>query len=203
MKREEYQLFIIRHGETEWNRERRLQGQTDTSLSEYGKEQVSKLTDKLKAAKIELIFSSDLKRAKETSEQISKDLGVEIIYHPGLREIHLGEAQGILESELSNLFGEISYSNWKSLDRIHDSFRFPGGETKSEAEYRIIETILSLLKINGKKNVAVCSHGFVLSRFYRYFTCKEIPHSKLANCEVLELSLSLENRKNLCRSEIN
>ncbi|GBF37267.1 histidine phosphatase family protein [Leptospira johnsonii] len=191
MKKEEYQLFLIRHGETEWNRERRLQGQTDTSLSEYGKEQASKLAIKLKDTGIELILSSDLKRAKETSEQISHKLGTEIIYHPGLREIQLGEAQGILESELSNTFGEESYFAWKSPERIHDQFRFPGGESKSEAESRIIETILYLLKMYGKKNIAVCSHGFVLSRFYERFSLKEFPHSKLKNCEVLELFLSL------------
>ncbi|PJZ79095.1 histidine phosphatase family protein [Leptospira neocaledonica] len=204
MKKEEYQLFLIRHGETEWNLERRLQGQTDTSLSKYGKEQVLKLADKLKDTGIKLILSSDLKRAKETSEQISRSLGVETIYHPGLREIHLGEAQGILESELSSIFGEDSYSAWKSSDRIHDQFRFPGGESKSEAESRIIETILNLLKMYDKKNIAICSHGFVLSRFYRHFSLNELSPSKLENCEVAELFLSLEiQEKNLHAIKIN
>ncbi|MGJ4746973.1 histidine phosphatase family protein [Leptospira sp. SA-E8] len=200
MKKEEYQLFLIRHGETEWNKERRLQGQTDTSLSEDGKEQASILAANLQNKGIELIFSSDLKRAKETSEQVARVLKIEIIYHPGLREIHLGEAQGILESEISHKFGEGSYSAWKSPDRIHDQFRFPGGERKSEAESRIIETILNLLKMYGKKNIAICSHGFVLSRFYEYYSSKEFPHSKLGNCEVLELSLSLENLEKIYTS---
>ncbi|PJZ26411.1 phosphoglycerate mutase [Leptospira hartskeerlii] len=192
MKKEEYQLSLIRHGETEWNKERRLQGQTDTSLSKFGREQASILAEKLKNTKIELIFSSDLKRAKETSELISRELRTGIVYHPGLREIHLGEAQGILESDLSSKFGEGSYSAWKSSEEIHDQFRFPGGESKLEAECRIIETILNLLKMNGKENIAICSHGFVLSRFYNRFSSKEFPQSKLENCEVLELFLSLE-----------
>ncbi|PKA14966.1 histidine phosphatase family protein [Leptospira haakeii] len=190
MSKEEYQLFLIRHGETAWNKERRLQGQTDTPLSELGKKQASKLAEGLKNKGIELIFSSDLKRAKETSEQISQQLGIEIIYHSGLKEIHLGEAQGILESEISDIFGETHYSAWKSQDRIHDQFKFPGGESKSEAGSRIIETILYLLKMYDKKNIAICSHGFVLSRAYEYFSLKEFPHSKLGNCEVLELVLS-------------
>ncbi|PJZ49281.1 histidine phosphatase family protein [Leptospira saintgironsiae] len=192
MKKEKYQLFLIRHGETDWNKERRLQGQIDTSLSEYGIEQASILADSLKNRGIEIIFSSDLKRAKETSEKIANELGIEIIYHPGLREIHLGEAQGISEFELSNIFGERSYTAWKSLDKIHDKFRFPGGESKLESESRIIETILNLLKMYGKKNVAVCSHGFVLSRFYEQYSLKKFSHSKLGNCEVLELSISLD-----------
>lgn len=192
MKKEEYQLFLIRHGETDWNKERRLQGQTDTSLSEYGKGQALQLADQLKNSGIELIFSSDLKRAKQTSEQISQSLGLEIKYHPGLREIHLGEAQGILESELSTKFGEKSYYAWKSPDRMNDQFRFPGGESKSEAELRIIQTILILLKVSTKRKIAICSHGFVLSRFYTHFSLQEFPHSKLGNCEVLELSISLE-----------
>ena len=195
MNKEEYQLFLIRHGETAWNKEKRLQGQTDTPLSEFGKEQASKLAEKLKNKGIELIFSSDLKRAKETSEQISNQLGIEIIYHPGLREIHLGDAQGILELDLSDKFGEESHSAWKSSDRIYDQFRFPRGESKSEAELRIIESILNLLKLYGKKNIAICSHGFVLSRFYEHFSLKEFPHSKLGNCEVLELFLSSEIQK--------
>ncbi|MGJ4788289.1 histidine phosphatase family protein [Leptospira koniambonensis] len=192
MKKEEYKLFLIRHGETEWNKERRLQGQIDTSLSEYGIEQAFALANKLKNKEIEIIFSSDLKRAKETSEKISDKLGIEIVYDPGLREIHLGEAQGILESELSSIFGEGSFSNWKSSDRIHDQFRFSGGESKSEAGSRIIKTILNLLKIYGKKNIAICSHGFVLSRFFEHFSLQEFPHSKIGNCEVLDLSISLE-----------
>ncbi|TGK02069.1 histidine phosphatase family protein [Leptospira selangorensis] len=192
MNQKEYQLFLIRHGETVWNKERRLQGQTDTPLSEFGKEQASKLAEKLKNKKIELIFSSDLKRAKETSEQISHQLGIKIIYHPGLREIHLGEAQGILESDLPNKFGEESYSAWKSSEKVYDQFRFPGGESKSEAELRIIESILNLLKLHRKNNIAICSHGFVLSRFYEHFSLKKFSHSKLGNCEVIELSIPLE-----------
>ncbi|TGM98517.1 histidine phosphatase family protein [Leptospira dzoumogneensis] len=192
MNKEKYHIFLIRHGETEWNKERRLQGQIDTPLSEFGKEQASKLAEKLKNKGIGLIFSSDLKRAKETSEQISHQLGIKIVYHPGLREIHLGEAQGILESELSNIFGEKSYFSWKSQDRSHDQFRFPGGESKSEAELRIIDTILYLLKMYGEKKIAICSHGFVLSRFYGHFSLKEFSHSKLGNCEVKTLSISPE-----------
>ncbi|MEI1278509.1 histidine phosphatase family protein [Leptospira venezuelensis] len=189
MKNKEYHLFLIRHGETEWNRERRLQGQTDTCLTELGIEQSIKLAYKLKDKGIEIIFSSDLRRAKDTSEQIARILGIEIIYHPGLREIYLGEAQGVLESDLSNLFGENSFIAWKSLDTIHKQFRFPGGESKSEAEKRIITTILNLLKIHNKNNIAVCSHGFVLSRFYKNFSLQEFPHSKLGNCGVLELPI--------------
>lgn len=187
MKKDKYHIFIIRHGETDWNREGRLQGQSDTSLSEQGKKQASRLADKLKNEGIELIFSSDLKRTKETSEKIAHKLGIEIVYHPGLREIHLGEAQGILESDLSDKFGEKSYSAWKSSDQTYDRFRFPGGETKSEAESRIITSILHLLKIHGKNKIAVCSHGFVLSRFYKRFSFNEFAYPKLGNCETFEL----------------
>lgn len=193
MKKEEYHLFLIRHGETDWNRERRLQGQIDTPLSEHGQEQAINLADQLKDTGIELIFSSDLKRTKETAKPISQKLGIEIIYHPGLREIHLGEAQGVLESEISRLFGEASYSAWKSSDNVYDQFRFPGGESKSEAESRVVETILNLLKIYDKKKVAICSHGFVLSRFFERYSLKMSHYSKLGNCEILELFLFSEN----------
>ncbi|TGL58431.1 histidine phosphatase family protein [Leptospira sarikeiensis] len=185
-----YHIFLFRHGETDWNKERRLQGQTDTSLSELGKSQSLKLKERILKENLDIVFCSDLKRTKETCDIIFGSKNAKIIHHKGLREIHLGDAQGILESDISSQFEEKAYIAWKSKEKQFDTFRFPNGETKIEAKERIIRTVFHLLEKYKKRKIGICSHGFVLSKLLDFLSPEQASNSKFENCELIDIQIT-------------
>nr|GMD94657.1 phosphoglycerate mutase-like protein 4 isoform X1 [Ipomoea batatas] len=97
------EIIVIRHGETEWNAEGRIQGHLDVELNDIGRQQAHAVADRLsREPKISVVYSSDLKRAFETAETIASSCGVlEVVKDPELRERHLGDIQGLTVSEAS------------------------------------------------------------------------------------------------------
>jgi len=149
-------IIIARHGETDWNKEniRRFQGRTDTKLNEKGKKQVEQLAEKLKDKKIELIFSSPLKRAVETAKGIKK-------YHPesrliidkDLRELDYGIFEGLTLKKVKEKYKDL----WEK--RVEDKYGFeiPEGENYKKAEPRVKKAVKKI--INKNKNSLIVSHG--------------------------------------------
>ncbi|CAI0553748.1 unnamed protein product [Linum tenue] len=95
------EIVVVRHGETEWNADKRIQGHVDVDLNEVGRQQAALVADRLsKESKISAVYSSDLKRAFDTAQAIADRCGgIEVIKEPGLRERHLGDLQGLSLSE--------------------------------------------------------------------------------------------------------
>ncbi len=94
------EIYIVRHGETPWNKDKRLQGNVDIELNDYGRELAVKTGEGLKDTKIDLIYSSPLKRAYETAELIRGNRDIEIIKDDRIREISFGHFEGSNFSEL-------------------------------------------------------------------------------------------------------
>src|SRR4051812_14446297 len=120
-------VYLVRHGETTWNAERRFQGQLDVELSSTGVEQAEAVALWLASQPVHFtaIFSSDLKRAVQTAQTIGRRLGLVPELHRDLREMHAGEWQGLLTSEIEARFpGKLA--EWAA--RV-DSFTTPGGES--------------------------------------------------------------------------
>jgi broad specificity phosphatase PhoE len=92
-------LLLVRHGETDWNADGRLQGQTDRPLSDYGRTQARRLADELVTDEIEAIYSSDLARARETAEIVAAQLGLPVLLEPDLREKDWGTWEGLTAVE--------------------------------------------------------------------------------------------------------
>jgi probable phosphoglycerate mutase len=92
-------LLLVRHGETDWNAEGRLQGHTDTPLNELGRRQARGLAEQLAGDGIEAVYSSDLARARETAEIVGARLGLTVALEPGLREKDWGTWEGLTGSE--------------------------------------------------------------------------------------------------------
>ncbi|KAL2240321.1 UNVERIFIED_CONTAM: Phosphoglycerate mutase-like protein 4 [Sesamum indicum] len=99
------EIIVIRHGETEWNADRRIQGHLDVNLNDVGRQQAAAVADRLsREPKISAVYSSDLKRAFDTAKIIAKSCGVlEVIKDPDLRERHLGDLQGIIFHEAAKV----------------------------------------------------------------------------------------------------
>jgi broad specificity phosphatase PhoE len=92
-------LLLVRHGETDWNADGRLQGQTDRPLSDYGRRQARKLAEALEGEELEAIYSSDLARARETAEIVGERLGLPVELDPELREKDWGTWEGLTAVE--------------------------------------------------------------------------------------------------------
>jgi len=124
-------LLLVRHGETDWNAEGRLQGQTDRPLSDFGRQQARELAVELEGEELEAIYSSDLARARDTAEIVGERLGLPVRLDPDLREKDWGTWEGLTAAERDRVefVGESTRDHQertlRALKRISE--RHPGG----------------------------------------------------------------------------
>ena len=148
--------LLVRHGETEWNAERRIQGHRDIGLSSVGYRQAQLLASRLTEPRLEAIYSSDLSRARETANAIAAGRDVEVIARPGLRERDYGRWQGLTLDEARARDPE-DYARWRSGD---DQFRPPGGEKASDVVTRVSRLAAELRETHaGEGTVLLAGHG--------------------------------------------
>jgi len=151
----ETDLFLIRHGETEWNRKLRYQGQTDIDLNETGFNQARLLSESLENQKITRIYTSDLKRAANTASIIAKPHDLKLNKEKKLREISFGEWEGMNYEEITKEYPKL-FKKWRN-DPV--SVSPPEGETFSEFQERVIYIINRIKDLHTGERVAIVSHG--------------------------------------------
>ena len=161
-------LFIFRHGETDWNREQRFQGHVDVPLNDTGRLQARTLIAPLKKMKIDAILSSDLSRARETGEIVAAALGVPVFVDAGLREAHLGGAQGLRRDEIESMLGSEAVERWKSPFLTDADFGYPGGETGRQVMERALAALVHFFGKNDHQRIGVATHGGVIRRVMRH-----------------------------------
>lgn len=154
-------VYLVRHGETSWNVEKRFQGQLDVELSEKGKAQARAVADWLAGQPVEFaaLYSSDLKRAIETARIIGAKVGLIPHLDPALREINAGEWQGLIASEIEERFPG-------KLDEWHrkiDSFTVPGGESVSLVQKRVYAAYEQIVSNHPGEAIIIVSHGAALT----------------------------------------
>jgi broad specificity phosphatase PhoE len=154
-------VYLVRHGETEWNRERRFQGQQDVPLSALGKEQSGIVARWLAEQPVRFVavYSSDLARATQTADIIAATLGLDPVYSPALREIHVGDWQGLLADEIRQRYpGQLE--DW---DRLVDRFTLPGGESIPQVRDRVFAFYRSIISQHTGEAIVIVSHGASLA----------------------------------------
>ncbi|MBA7636549.1 Phosphoserine phosphatase 1 [subsurface metagenome] len=150
-------VILVRHGETEWNRLRRIQGgNSDTQLNQRGRKQAASLALRLKQEEIQAIYSSPLQRAQDTARAIAGYHQLPVGVEPSLREIEVGELEGVSIAEVGKHLSQllIRYSQGEELPRI------PGGESLTEVQQRVWDTIQRLVGRHGDGVLVVVSHYF-------------------------------------------
>jgi broad specificity phosphatase PhoE len=164
-------LYIIRHGETDWNKCKRFQGHTDIELNETGIAQANALQNELKKISPDVVLSSDLARAKGTALLATKLLDTPIIFSDQLREAKLGVAEGKTYSEVKLLYGEKTLKDWfnPAID-----MSFEEGELKSEAQSRAITYINGMIDELKVSKMVISTHGLLILRLL-FFASKKIP----------------------------
>ena len=156
-------VVAIRHGETVWNAEMRMQGQLDTALSERGRWQARRAAAALATDGIEAIFASDLARAFDTAQALADRTGLPIATDRGLRERSFGVFQGYTYAEIDARWPEAA-ARW----RRHDpDFGADEGETLRDFSARAVAACTRIAAGQAGRTIAIVTHGGVLDCLYR------------------------------------
>jgi len=159
-------ICIIRHGETDWNVEKRIQGHTDIPLNENGRAQAMAMAFNAAHQRFQAIYSSDLARAQETAWVLAQREGLEVKLLPQLRERHFGVFQGITAAQGAELH-PAAYAYYVARDLEYD---FETGESLRGFAERVSEGIDWLLRHHSGQTIAAVSHSGVLDVVYRRAT---------------------------------
>jgi 2,3-bisphosphoglycerate-dependent phosphoglycerate mutase len=157
-------LFLFRHGETDWNREGRLQGHTDTPLNATGITQAHALAAKLLPHRLDAVASSDLSRALTTAEIVAETLRIPLFTEPDLREVDVGAAEGLLWAEAKARFGDGLTERWYS----HGDVAFPGGETGIATRLRGLAGLRRFTALHQHRRLGVSTHGAMVRQLMRH-----------------------------------
>ena len=182
-------FYIFRHGETDWNKERRFQGSTDIPLNETGKEQALELKSKFQNLDVTHILCSDLIRAKQTAEIVFSDQNIKVEYFKELQECHLGDIEGMYRDEFDENYGDHFWEKWKNVNGEHMDFRFPNAESPREHLERLLRCLEGWGIRHPSARAAVSTHGGAIWRLI-HFTEKnpELPET-IPNCGLYHLRL--------------
>jgi probable phosphoglycerate mutase len=156
---------LVRHGETDWNVERRLQGHTDIDLNQRGLAQASQMAKALKRINLEfdVLYTSDLQRAAKTAQAIEQLFNTSAIPSTALRERHLGALQGITTAQAPKLEPVL----WESHISRNTSEELRGGESIQQFADRIQVALEQIRAMHLGKTILLVSHGGVLDMMYR------------------------------------
>jgi 2,3-bisphosphoglycerate-dependent phosphoglycerate mutase len=149
------ELILIRHGETAWNRERRIQGHTDIGLSELGRFQAGRLAARMAGEALDALYSSDLSRSVDTAAPVAEGLRLPVTTTPLLREVGFGAWEGLTISEVEARWPD-EYAAWR-----HDSVRCcpPEGELIEALQQRSLAAVAEILTTHPGERVALFGHG--------------------------------------------
>lgn len=189
-------LYIFRHGETDWNKELRLQGHTDIPLNSSGVRQAQELELIIRDFELDVILTSDLSRARTTADLVNRSLNAPVVVSNHLRECGMGDAEGLRKEQMAQVFGDNVWDKWTSSDPAHADFRFPGGESKVEHLKRL-KTYLEgyCLSNTHHKKIGVSTHGGSMYRFIHH--CEGAPKDAgpFANCALFKVHFDLRSKK--------
>ncbi len=182
------QILIIRHGETDWNAEKRLQGHLDVALNAEGERQAAALGQALQNESIDVIISSDLQRAMQTAQAIAAPHNMTVHVDPDLRERCYGAFEGLLYSEIGEHYPE-AHTAWHARDI---DARFPMGanraETLREFSQRAVDAIARIATAHAGKKIVIVAHGGVLECAYR--AAKGVDLAALRNFDIFNASIN-------------
>jgi 2,3-bisphosphoglycerate-dependent phosphoglycerate mutase len=157
------ELVLIRHGETDMNRELRFQGQVNVSLNAVGHAQARRLADRLAGETAHAVVVSDLLRACQTAEPIADGLAIPYVTDAGLREQAFGRVDGMRVEDIQREHPQA----WAGWLRFEEDFAMPEGESTRAFHARVMQALQRLVAAHAEQTVVVVTHGGVLDMIYR------------------------------------
>ncbi len=150
-------VYLVRHGQTEWNRSLVFRGRVDIPLNERGHKEAKAIAEALKDKKVDAIYASPLRRSIETAQPIAEFFNLEIVPVQGLIDISYGEWEGLTFDEVKKRYKD-QYVKW---EKRPDLVRFPKGETLDEVMERSFRAFKGIVKENPGKSILVIPHRVV------------------------------------------
>jgi broad specificity phosphatase PhoE len=152
------QIILIRHGQTAWNRENRFRGQADVELDEVGLRQ-AEVTGRYVAARwpVVAVYASPLSRTMRTAEAVARAQGLTMQLSRGLLDIHFGEWQGQLATEVAQHSPDL----FRAWEEAPHTVRFPGGESLAHVRDRVVAALDEVVAHHPNQAVALVSHTVV------------------------------------------
>jgi broad specificity phosphatase PhoE len=184
------EILLIRHGETEWNAEQRVQGHTNSALTDLGRRQAEAVARRLRDARIDALYASDLGRARETAEAIAAGRGLDVQTTPALREKNYGHWEGRTIEDVKAVHAD----EWRSYHILRDvAYRIPGAEIWAEVHDRVVRFLEEVAeRHHGNEGaVAVVGHGGSVRVAVLHAIgapLASLPRLKLDNCGLTRLS---------------
>ena len=172
-------LCLIRHGETAWNAERRLQGHTDIPLNAKGEIQALQMAQALKDTKLafDVLYTSDLKRAADTAKAVVQLFGVKARVESALRERHFGALQGLSISDAPFLKPDI----WQAHIARDLDHELEGGESIQQFALRVQKALDQIQEQHAGKTILIVSHGGTLDMMYRIASNQALSAERIAS----------------------
>ena len=183
-------ILLARHGETDWNRDHRFQGHADPPLNQRGREQARALGRRLVGVPIAAVYTSPLRRARETAELVATAARAELRIEPQLREVDVGDWTGLTVDEVQRRSPE-RYARWRG----HETHGWDGGESYEELGERVVPALHRIAEAHPGATVVVVTHGGpmraiagVIAGLDPLATRRSIP--VVGNCDVAAITVS-------------
>jgi broad specificity phosphatase PhoE len=197
------QAIFVRHGETQWNAERRWQGHTDIPLNSRGILQARKVAKKVAIHHPEMIISSDLSRAFQTARIIGNFIGIPVTPTIKLREVSIGDAEGMTMDQVVEHFGQDKIELWRSTEPSALNFSFPNGELKKTALERGRNAIEEYMLVNPAVSIGFVFHGMLMrTLLHDLFPSIQEPVT-IVNCKHFILNFDVDSRKWMPAGELS
>ena len=156
-------FIVVRHGETQWNVEHRIQGHGDSPLTERGLAQADAIGARLVEEAFDALVASDLRRTMQTAERIARRTGHAIVPDARLRERNFGDGEGLTYAQIDQRFPG-AFSRTREMD---PDYLVPGGETRRQFHQRVMLAFEALAREHDGRRITVVAHGGVLAAIYR------------------------------------
>ncbi|HXD40563.1 MAG TPA: histidine phosphatase family protein [Ramlibacter sp.] len=157
------ELILLRHGETDWNRELRFQGHVDVALNAIGLEQARRLGRRLAGEVAHGLYASDLLRARQTAQPVARELALASVTDAALREQNFGLVDGMKVDDIKAQHPQA----WEGWLRFHEDFCMPEGESTRQFHARVMDAVYRMVAAHPGETVVVVTHGGVLDMIYR------------------------------------
>lgn len=164
-------LYVVRHGQTEWNLEKRLQGHQDSPLTQLGREQASQLCNRLRNEDIDMIYCSESKRTRDTADLIKGSRSIPVVLKQEFKELNLGDWEGLQHHEVIDQEPESWDHFWNSPHLYVPNEK---GESYQQLKDRAIPVVEKIINEQQGKTILIVTHQITTKMIMSYFQQREI-----------------------------
>ncbi|MGL4847597.1 MAG: histidine phosphatase family protein [Clostridium sp.] len=185
-------IYLTRHGQTEWNLEKRLQGRGNSPLTEFGVERAKELSKRVSTMKIDKIYTSPIERAYKTAEIVKGNKEIEFLSEEGLMEMSFGDFEG---QKIDDLFKIDKNFDMNLIMTGNTEIKAPNGETLKEVRERVKAFMDRVIKEDDEKTIMIVTHGITLKALMHYFKDEEANTEVMGQATLTKILVENENVK--------